>query len=237
MSMQDIVKTIIIIEDDLSILRGLRDNLEYEGYTVVTETNGIRGMKLALEKRTDLILLDIMLPGMNGYEICRKLKKEKPELPILMITARGSEMDKVSGLDTGADDYVTKPFSIPELMARIRAVLRRGAIGPGHIPDEYCFGNIKLDFKKHKAFRDNLEIKLSTREFAIMEYFIRHEGEAVHRHDLLNAVWGYENALPNTRTVDNFILDLRKKFEEDPSKPKHIESVRDIGYRFNSLNW
>jgi DNA-binding response OmpR family regulator len=205
------MKKILVIEDDISILRGLKDNLEYEGYAVITETNGEKGLQLALNKKSDLILLDIMLPGMNGYE-----------------------MDKVSGLDTGADDYVTKPFSIPELMARIRAVIRRTAVG-SDIPDEYYFGNVKLDFKKLKAFRDNQEIKLSSKEFAIMEYFIRHEGEAVHRHDLLNEVWGYE-ALPTTRTIDNFILDLRKKFEENPSKPRYIESVRDIGYRFNSLN-
>jgi DNA-binding response OmpR family regulator len=228
------MKKILVIEDDISILRGLKDNLEYEGYVVITETNGEKGLQLALNKKSDLILLDIMLPGMNGYEICRKLKKEKPELPIIMITARGSEMDKVSGLDTGADDYVTKPFSIPELMARIRAVLRRTSADIV-IPDEYCFGNIKLDFKKFKAFRGKMEIKLSSKEFAILEYFIRHEGEAVHRHDLLSEVWGYE-AMPTTRTIDNFILDLRKKLEENPSKPRHIESVRDIGYRFNSLN-
>jgi len=228
------MKTILVIEDDISILRGLKDNLEYEGYAVITETNGEKGLQLALKKKTDLILLDIMLPGMNGYEICRKVKKEKPELPIIMITARGSEIDKVSGLDTGADDYVTKPFSIPELMARIRAVVRRTATR-SDIQDEYCFGNIKLDFKKYKAFRDNQEIKLSGKEFAIMEYFIKREGEAVHRHDLLSEVWGYE-ALPTTRTIDNFILDLRKKLEENPSKPRYIESVRDIGYRFNSLN-
>ena len=228
------MKKILVIEDDISILRGLKDNLEYEGYAVMEETNGIKGLKLALNKKSDLILLDIMLPGMNGYEICRKLKKEKPELPIIMITARGSEIDKVSGLDTGADDYVTKPFSIPELMARIRAVLRRTS-ADNVITDEYCFGNIKLDFRKYKAFRDNQEIKLSSKEFALMEYFISHEGEAVHRNDLLNKVWGYE-ALPTTRTIDNFILDLRKKLEENPSKPKYIESVRDIGYRFNSLN-
>jgi DNA-binding response OmpR family regulator len=227
------VKTILVIEDDISILRGLKDNLEFEGYVVITETNGEKGLQLALAKKTDLILLDIMLPGMNGYEICRKLKKEKPELPIIMITARGSEMDKVSGLDIGADDYVTKPFSIPELMARIRAVFRRTSSGPD-IPDEYCFGNIKLDFKKYKAFRNDQEIKLSSKEFALMEYFIGHEGEAVHRHDLLNEIWGYE-AIPATRTIDNFILDLRKKLEENPSKPRYIESVRDIGYRFNSL--
>jgi DNA-binding response OmpR family regulator len=228
------VKTILVIEDDISILRGLKDNLEYEGYAVITETNGEKGLQLAMKKKSDLILLDIMLPGTNGYEICRKLKKEKPELPIIIITARGSEIDKVSGLDTGADDYVTKPFSIPELMARLRAVLRRTSIDLV-IPDEYYFGNIKLDFKKFKAFRDNQEIKLSSKEFSIMEYFIKHEGEAVHRHELLNEVWGYE-AIPTTRTVDNFILDLRKKFEENPSKPKYIESVRDIGYRFNSLD-
>jgi len=228
------MKTILVIEDDISILRGLKDNLEYEGYTVFTETNGEKGLQAALRKNTDLILLDIMLPGMNGYEICRKLKNEKPGLPVIMITARGSEMDKVSGLDIGANDYMTKPFSIPELMARIRAVFRRTAVNSG-IPDKYCFGKIKLDFKKLKAFRDNQEIKLSSKEFALMEYFIRHEGEAVHRHDLLNEVWGYES-IPTTRTIDNFILDLRKKFEENPSKPRYIESVRDIGYRFNSLN-
>jgi DNA-binding response OmpR family regulator len=227
------MKKILVIEDDISILRGLKDNLEFEGYSVLTETNGEKGLKLAFEKNPDLILLDIMLPGMNGYEICRKLKNEKPELPVIMITARGTEIDKVSGLDTGADDYVTKPFSIPELMARIRAVLRR-TTQEKNIPDLYSFGKIKLDFKKLKAFSDDLEIKLSSREFAIMEYFIRHEGEAVHRNDLLNEVWGYD-ALPSTRTVDNFILDLRKKLEENPSKPKYIESVRDIGYRFNSL--
>jgi DNA-binding response OmpR family regulator len=228
------MKTILVIEDDISILRGLKDNLEYEGYAVITETNGEKGLQLALNKKSDLILLDIMLPGMNGYEICRKLKKEKPDLPIIMITARGSEIDKVSGLDTGADDYVTKPFSIPELMARIRVVFRR-VVQDLNIPDEYNFGKIKLDFKKLKAFRDNQEIKLTSREFAIMEYLIRHEGEAVHRYNLLNEVWGYES-IPTTRTIDNFILDLRKKLEENPSKPRYIESVRDIGYRFNSLN-
>ena len=228
------MKTILIIEDDVSILRGLKDNLEYEGYKVITETDGEKGFKLAFEKKTDLILLDIMLPGMNGYEICRKMKKEKPGLPIIMITARGSEMDKVSGLDIGADDYVTKPFSIPELMARVRAIFRRVAQAY-NIPKQYSFGKVKLDFTKYQAFLNNQEIKLSSKEFAILEYFIKHEGEAVHRHDFLNEVWGYE-ATPTTRTVDNFILDLRKKLEDNPSKPKHIVSIRGIGYKFNSLN-
>lgn len=227
------MNVILIIEDDISILRGLKDNLEYEGYSVVTETNGKKGLILALNKKIDLILLDIMLPGMNGYEICRKIKKEKPELPVIMITARGSEMDKVSGLDIGADDYVTKPFSVPELMARIRAAFRR--ISQTHpVQDQYTFGNVILDFKKYKAYRDKQEITLSGKEFAILEYFIKHEGEVVHRHDLLNEVWDYKS-MPVTRTVDNFVLKLRKKLEENPSKPKHIVSVKGIGYRFNSL--
>lgn len=227
------MKTILVIEDDISILRGLKDNLEYEGYAVVTETNGERGLQSALSKKPDLILLDIMLPGMNGYEICRRVKKEKPDLPVIMITARGSEMDKVSGLDIGADDYITKPFSIPELLARVRAVLRR-ALHTSEAPEQYSFGKVRLDFKKLQAFREEMEIKLSTKEFEIMKYFIAHEGEAVHRHDLLNAVWGYES-MPTTRTVDNFMLDLRKKLEDNPSNPVHIISIRDVGYKFLSL--
>jgi len=228
------MKTILIIEDDVSILEGLKDNLEYEGYRVMTETNGKRGLELALEKNIDLILLDIMLPGMNGYEICRKIKHDHPGLPIIMLTARGSEMDKVSGLDNGADDYITKPFSLPELLARIRAAFRRTK-DESAAPEFYSFGNTRLDFNKLQAYVGGKEVSLSAKEFAIMEYFIKHEGEAIHRHDLLNEVWGYE-AMPTTRTVDNFILDLRKKLEENPSKPKHFLSVRGVGYRFISLN-
>jgi len=228
------MKTILIIEDDISILEGLKDNLEFEGYRVITETNGKRGLNLAMEKKIDLLLLDIMLPGLNGYEICRKIKQEHPELPIIMLTARGSEMDKVSGLDTGADDYITKPFSLPELLARIRAAIRRTTDESATL-EYYSFGNIRLDFIKLQAHVGDIEVSLSAKEFAILAYLIRHEGKAVHRHDLLNEVWGYE-AMPTTRTVDNFILDLRKKLEENPSKPKHFLSVRGVGYRFISLH-
>ena len=228
------MRSILIIEDDISILDGLKDNLEFEGYRVYKETNGKRGLQLALNKEIGLLLLDIMLPGMSGYEICRKVKKEKPGLPIIMLTARGSEMDKVSGLDTGADDYITKPFSLPELLARIRAAFRRTSEEP-IAPEYYSFGNIRLDFIKLQAYAKGKEISLSAKEFAIMEHFIRHEGEAIHRHDLLNEVWGYD-AMPTTRTVDNFIMNLRKKLEEDPSDPKHILGVRGVGYRFVSLN-
>ena len=227
------MKTILIIEDDISILEGLKDNLEFEGYRVITETNGKRGLNLALEKNVDLILLDIMLPGLNGYDICRKVKVKQPELPIIMLTARGSEIDKVSGLDTGADDYITKPFSLPELLARIRAALRRSG-DDALVPENYSFGNIRLDFNKLQAYVDGNEVSLSAKEFAIMEHFTRNEGKAVHRHDLLNEVWGYE-AMPTTRTVDNFIMDLRKKLEADPSNPRHFLSVRGVGYRFCSL--
>ena len=224
----------MIIEDDISILEGLKDNLEFEGYRVITETNGKRGLKLAREKDIGLLLLDIMLPGLNGYEICRTIKKEHPELPIIMLTARGSEMDKVSGLDTGADDYITKPFSLPELLARVRAAFRRTK-EESAAPEYYSFGNVRLDFIKLQAHVNDTEVSLSPKEFAILEYFIRYEGKAIHRHDLLNKVWGYE-AMPTTRTVDNFIMDLRKKLEENPAKPKHILSVRGVGYRFISSN-
>ena len=226
------MRTILIIEDDISILDGLKDNLEFEGYRVLKESNGKRGLELALNKDIGLLLLDLMLPGLSGYEICRMVKKEKPALPIIMLTARGSEMDKVSGLDTGADDYITKPFSLPELLARIRAAFRRTSETPS-APEYYSFGDIRLDFIKLQAHAQGKEISLSAKEFAIMEYFIRHEGEAIHRHDLLNEVWGYE-AMPTTRTVDNFIMHLRKKLEVNPSKPKYILGVRGVGYRFVS---
>ncbi len=180
---------ILIVEDDASILRGLEDNLKFEGYEVLSATEGQEGLQLALEKAPDLVLLDIMLPGLSGYDICRKLKAEKPELSIIMLTARGQEVDKVAGLDLGADDYVTKPFSVPELMARIRAVLRRYDKRGGEL-DVYSFGNVTLDFKKCEATVAGKEVKLSAREFAIMKYFIAHAGEVVHRHDLLDEVWG-----------------------------------------------
>ena len=226
------VKTILIIEDDISILRGLKDNLSFEGYEILTSSDGQEGLLMAIENQIDMLLLDIMLPGMNGYDICQKLKKEKPDLPIIMITARGTEIDKVIGLDFGADDYITKPFSIPELLARIRAVLRRSLNSTKDI-DRYTFGNITLDFKKFQAFVNSEEIKLSSREFAIMKYLIENEGEVIHRHDLLDKVWGYD-VTPSTRTVDNYMLDLRKKFEKDPANPKYIISVRGAGYRFES---
>ena len=224
------IKTILVIEDDTSILRGLKDNLVFEGYEVLSATEGHEGLSLALEGSPDLILLDIMLPGITGYDICRKVREQKPDLPIIMLTARGKEVDKVAGLDLGADDYVTKPFSISELMARIRSVLRRTRNSAPEL-EQFSFGNVTLNFKKYQTFVNNKEVHLSAKEYAIMKMFIRHTGDVIHRDRLLDEVWGYES-YPTTRTVDNFILDLRKKLEGDPARPKHILSIRGVGYKF-----
>ena len=222
--------TILIIEDDISILRVVKDNLEFEGYHVLTATNGITGLESAMDKNIDLLLLDIMLPGINGHEICRRLKKSKPDLPVIMVTARGSEIDTVTGLDTGADDYISKPFSIPELIARVRAVLRRSSKNEDDL-DEFSFGKVIISLKKFIAIVNGVEINLSAKEIGIMQYFVTHIGVVVTRHELLENVWGY-SVTPSTRTVDNYILNLRKKFEPDPSNPEYIISVSGAGYKF-----
>jgi DNA-binding response OmpR family regulator len=225
---------ILIVEDDESILFGLKDILESKGYQISTSSNGKEGFTLASNLPIDLLILDIMLPGMNGLEICKRIRKEKIELPIILLTAKSLEMDKISGLDYGADDYITKPFSLSELLARIRALLRRTYSEKNHLK-QYTFGNVKIDFIKLEAFVDNKEVKFTSKEFAILEYFINRDGKVIHRHELLNNIWGYDK-IPTTRTVDTFILEIRKKIEEVPSKPKHIISVSGVGYRFVSGN-
>jgi len=227
-------KHILLVEDDESILFGLQDILDGEGYQISTASNGIDGLKLATEKTIDLLVLDIMLPGMNGLEICKKIKKEKMTLPIIMLTAKSSEIDKISGLDYGADDYITKPFSLSELLARIRAILRRAYPTENNLK-HYSFGKVEIDLIKMEAFVNNNEIKLTKKQFAILEYFIHNDGKVVHRHDLLNNIWGYDKT-PSTRTVDTFILEIRKKIEENPSNPKHIVSISGVGYKFISGN-
>jgi len=223
---------VFVVEDDISILTGLEANLRGEGYRVSTSMNGTEGLSFLLKNEYDLAMLDIMLPGMNGFEILKKVRKEKPDLPIIMLTARGEEMDKIAGLDYGADDYITKPFSLSELLARVRAVLRRAYSETSQI-ESYSFASIHIYFKSMQAFKNNKEFKLTRKEYAILQYLIQHEGDVVHRHDLLNEVWGYDK-IPSTRTVDNFILEIRKKIEEIPSEPKHILSVSGVGYRFIS---
>lgn len=227
------MKHILIIEDDPAILKGLRISLEEEHYRIESATDGLDGYRLARQNNYDLVLLDLMLPGMNGQEICRKLRGHRDHTPIIMLTSKKQESDKVLGLEIGADDYITKPFSVRELQARIRAMLRRTALKNDTEQDICCFGSIEIDFKKQQATREGQQIKLSATEFKILRCFIHHEQEVLQRETLLNEVWGYD-VFPTTRTVDTFILNLRKKIEDDPGRPKHILTVHGTGYKFIS---
>jgi len=221
---------ILIIEDEKDMVTGLKFNLEASGYAVLAAADGESGCKLALERKPDLVILDLMLPKRNGYDVCRILKQEMPKLPILMLTARSQEADVVLGLELGADDYVTKPFSVLELMARIKSVLRRAHSGVN--PIEQCrFGNLEIDFKTYDARKKGKPIDLSPREYELLKYFVEKQGEIVSREALLNAVWGYDS-YPNTRTVDTHIAKLRQKIEDKPEDPKHILTVHGIGYKF-----
>lgn len=224
------MKRILVIEDDPAIVKGLVASLEEEHYEVVTAMDGEHGYQLGKKENIDLIILDVMLPEKDGQEVCRDLRKDGVNTPILMLTSKKEEMDKVLGLELGADDYVTKPFSIRELQARIRALLRRKTELRKEI-DEYTFGNVHADFKKQEASRKGKPLKLSAMEYKILRYFVQHESEVVTREMLLDNVWGYEE-FPSTRTVDNYILSLRKKIEENPSKPKHLLTVHTAGYKF-----
>ncbi len=224
------MKRILIVEDDAAILRGLTDNLTAEQFDVITESDGEKGYKTAKTMRFDLILLDIMLPGMSGWDICRQLRADGVQAPIIMLTSRGEELDKVLGLELGADDYVTKPFSVRELIARIRAVLRRKSDALP-VLDEYHFGDVMVDFKRREVRRNGELLSISAKEFALLKHLIEHEGEVISRSQLLDEVWGYE-AMPTTRTVDNFVLSLRKKLEADPSAPDHLVTIHTVGYKF-----
>jgi DNA-binding response OmpR family regulator len=209
---------------------GLKDSCEYEGYEVAVARDGKEGLEKASSEKPDIILLDVMLPVMSGIDVCRTLRTRGIEIPILMLTARSEETDKVVGLEVGADDYVTKPFSIKELLARIRAHLRRAAKHVVEI-ESFTFGNVDLNFKKYTARKSGHSLELSPREFEILRYLIRHRGEIVTRDQLLDEVWGYHSS-PVTRTVDNHIAKLRQKIETDPSEPQHIITVHRLGYRF-----
>ena len=224
------MKRILIIEDDPAILKGLNVALKEEHYEVQSETDGVFGYENARNHQFDMIILDLMLPGKNGQEICRDLRGDGITTPIIMLTSKKEEADKVLGLEIGADDYVTKPFSILELKARIRAQLRRGDLDNGK-KDIYQFGGIEINFKKQTAIRNSKSIKLSAKEYEILQFFLEREGEVISRDMLLNEIWGYD-IFPTTRTIDTFILNLRKKIEDDPSNPKHIITVHKSGYRF-----
>ncbi len=222
---------ILIIEDEEDLVKGLKINLADEGYEVDYALNGKEGLRKALTEKPDLILLDIMLPGMNGLEICKELRRNKMDIPILMLTARGEEIDKVIGLEMGADDYISKPFSIRELLARVKAHLRRENRGAEKVPVVFQLESMKIDFGHYKIIRKDDEIDLTSLEVDVLRYLIGQEGKVVSRNDLLDKIWGYEK-FPTTRTIDNHILKLRKKIENDPNHPRHIITVYGGGYRF-----
>ena len=224
------MKRVLIIEDDPAILKGLQTSLKEEHYEILSATEGQKGYEMAKKENVDLIILDIMLPFKNGQEICQDLRKEGINTPILMLTSKKQELDEVLSLELGADDYITKPFSLRKLQARIKALLRRKAELKKEI-EEYSFGNVQVDFKKQEATKNNKSLKLSSKEFEILKYFAQHESEVVTRHMLLDDVWGME-VFPTTRTVDNYISTLRKKIEDKPSHPKHLLTIPTAGYKF-----
>jgi DNA-binding response OmpR family regulator len=227
-------RKVLIVEDDQAMAVALRDGFEYEGYNVQVARDGAAGLKLASERDLDLIILDVMLPKMSGYDICKQLRGTGNATPIIMLTARGQEIDKVVGLKIGADDYVTKPFSFMELMARVEALLRRTtrpAEPSADSHDDYSFGNVIVSFKKFEVTKAGQPLDISPREFKILKYFIEHRGEVITRDQLLDAVWGY-SSFPITRTVDMHIAKLRQKIEETPHDPHHIITVHRVGYKF-----
>lgn len=224
------MKRILVIEDDPALLKGLLASLKEEHYDLLSCGDGKKGFQMAKTENLDLILLDLMLPGKNGQDICRDLRRDGVSTPILMLTSRKGETDKVLGLELGADDYVTKPFSLQELKARIKALLRRQG-GLKKELEEYSFADTHVDFKKQEALKGGKKLDLSAKEFHILKYFAQREGEVVGRDNLLTDVWKYEE-LPTTRTVDNFILTLRKKLEKNPAKPKHLLTIHGSGYKF-----
>jgi DNA-binding response OmpR family regulator len=224
------MKRILIIEDDQSIRDGLKTALEEDSYDVLTSPDGNDGLTRARSSAVDLIILDIMLPHLNGLDLCKTLRAEGINTPVMMLTSKTEEIDIVLGLEVGADDYQTKPFSLRELKARVKALLRRtGDLATGL--NELRFADVYLDFQKQEAQKGTAPLKLSTKEFQIMKHLASHEGKVITRDELLDAVWGYES-FPSTRTVDNYILSLRKKIETVPSAPKHLLTVHTSGYRF-----
>ena len=224
------MRKVLIVEDDQAMAVALRDGFTYEGYTVQVARDGSAGLRMASEKGLDLVILDVMLPRMSGLDVCKQLRSDGNSTPIIMLTARGQEIDKVLGLKCGADDYVTKPFSFLELMARVEAVLRRASKKDEQL-DLYQFSDVTLNFKNFEATKGGKPLDLSSREFKLLKYFIEHRGEAVSRDQLLDSVWSY-HGFPLTRTVDMHIAKLRQKIEDSPADPRYIITVHRVGYKF-----
>ena len=223
---------ILIVEDEPNMRIGLKDNLEFEGYEVDFVEDGESGLKNILENEYNLVLLDVMLPKMSGFDVCKTVRKRGNSTPIILLTAKGEEIDKVLGLELGADDYVTKPFGLRELLARIKAVLRRGEdITKSAGKDTFInIGRIVVNFATYNALENDIAVQMSHKEFEILNYLWTNKNSTVSREDLLNSVWGYDES-PTTRTVDNFILKLRQKIEKNPDHPKVILTVHGIGYK------
>jgi DNA-binding response OmpR family regulator len=223
---------ILIIEDDQAVLMGLKDDLEFEGYEVSTATDGKDGLSKAASQEFHLIVLDILLPGLNGFEVCKKLRESGVMTPILMLTAaRTEEMDKVVGLELGADDYVTKPIGSRELVARVKAILRR-AKQKEELEESYTFGDVEIHFKSHEVLKAGKTLHLTALEFNLLKFFVEHKGEVLTRDQILDEAWGDE-VIVSPRTIDPHIVHLRKKIEDDPSRPLHILSIRGVGYKFS----
>jgi DNA-binding response OmpR family regulator len=221
---------ILIVEDEPNMVAGLRDNFEFEGFQVATALDGVEGLEQALKISPDLVILDVMMPKMSGLDVCKQLKAKRPSIPIIMLTARGQEVDKVVGLELGADDYVTKPFSIRELLARVKAVLRRTQTLPQE-QDRYAFGDVEVDLRGYQVRRGGKPIEFSGKEFDLLKYFLCHSGQTLSRDRLLDEVWGYEN-YPTTRTVDTHIVRIRQKLEPVPDDPRYFLTVHGVGYKF-----
>jgi DNA-binding response OmpR family regulator/tRNA A-37 threonylcarbamoyl transferase component Bud32 len=220
--------SVLIVEDDATLLRGLKDNFGFEGYEVTTASDGEAGLEIALSREPDLVLLDIMLPGINGFEVCQRIRKARLEMPIVMLTAKGQEVDIVRGLNLGADDYVTKPFSIKELLARAQALLRRREAPSVEV---YRFGSFRLDLASHQLFENGAAVQLTPKEFRLLELLLRRAGRALTRDEIMRIVWGTDVRV-TTRSVDRCVTTLRSKIEPDPRHPRFILTIRDIGYRF-----
>jgi DNA-binding response OmpR family regulator len=221
---------ILIVEDEPGMVAGLRDNFEFEGYQVLSAMDGVSGLERALADSPDLVILDVMMPRMSGLDVCKQLKSKRPAIPVIMLTARGQEVDKVVGLELGADDYVTKPFSIRELLARVKAVLRRVESVPKG-KDRYTFGDVEVNLQSCQVSRRGRSLDFSSKEFALLQYFLSHPGEALTRDRLLEEVWGYDK-FPSTRTVDAHIVRLRQKLEPKPDDPRFFLTVHGTGYKF-----
>lgn len=221
---------IVLVEDDEAMAVALQDGFTYEGHEVVRACDGEEGLRLAREAPPEILILDVMLPKMTGLDVCKQLRADGSKLPIIMLTARGQEIDKVLGLKMGADDYVTKPFSFMELMARVEAVLRRSQPFKSDGDSVHQLGNVSIDIARHHACRNGEPLALTAREFRLLAFFIEHLDEVVTRESLLDAVWGYDT-IPFTRTVDTHIAKLRKKIEDDPSDPKLLITVHRLGYK------